>query len=102
MKKVHFVLAGILVCSAVAAWALTPVEVVQAPQPLPSPLSAPLSAAGITCSFQCEDGTGYLLDCQEPTFGACCDQGEPACANNGGLSDGICFRGRLGLPCTGY
>ncbi|MEE8524051.1 MAG: hypothetical protein V3T72_08975 [Thermoanaerobaculia bacterium] len=105
MKKMHFVLAAVLVCSAVAAWALTPIDVGPAPTENPIPLLeemlVPAGEVPITCTFNCADGFGFLLYCEDETLGECCQHGGPACSEHGGLVDGICKKGRLGLPCTG-
>ncbi len=102
MKKLHFVLAAVLVCSAVAAWALTPIQVGPTPAETPPPiLPLPAGEVPITCTFNCADGTGLLLFCEDDTLGECCQHAEPACSQHGGLVSGICKKGRLGLPCTG-
>ena len=57
-------------------------------------------SGGVTCTFTCNDGIGYVYDCPDPSLGTCCAQAEPACASNGGLDTGICRKGRLGLICN--
>jgi hypothetical protein len=64
-----------------------------APEPLPM-------SSGITCTFNCNDGFGFFYQCPHPTLGQCCAQAQPACSSHGGLDDGICWQGRLGLPCN--
>jgi hypothetical protein len=59
-----------------------------------------LMSTGISCTFNCNDGTGLLLYCALGTLGECCAQAQPACSPYGGLASGICWQGRLGLPCT--
>ena len=60
------------------------------------------SLTGITCQFNCEDGSGFALNpCPDSTFAECCAYAEPACAGHGGLASGICTNGRLGMPCQG-
>jgi hypothetical protein len=77
---------------AVAEPAVPPGEAI-VPEPVPM-------TDGIFCTFECNDGTGLGLQCGLPTLGQCCAQGQPACASHGGLEDGICRKGRLGLPCV--
>ncbi len=70
---------------------------------LPETFEFQFGAASIVCTFQCEDGIGFVLDpCNDGSLGACCANGEPACAAHGGLEDGICQKGRLGLPCIPF
>lgn len=66
-------------------------------------LVTPSLESGIVCTFWCEDGTGLVLNpCTDGSLSACCARGEPACADHGGLQDGICQQGRLGLPCVPF
>ncbi len=72
-----------------------------APAVLPpfEPEPAPMST-GITCTFNCADGTGFFYDCPDPTLNECCQQAAPACSSHGGLTSGICKKGHLGLSCV--
>ncbi len=58
------------------------------------------SSGGVVCTFLCNDGIGFLYNCPDPGMGTCCLQAQPACASHEGLDNGICRKGRLGLPCT--
>jgi len=94
---------GAAVCCTVAALTLMSGEV-----PVKTALVEPagsvlIAEARITCTFHCNDGTGYvLLDCEEGSLGACCAVGATACDDNGGLESSICRQGRLGLPCQPF
>ncbi len=64
-------------------------------------VDAPVAnSSGVVCTFNCNDGYGFLYYCPDPNMGTCCSQAEPACAAHEGLESGICKKGRLGLPCT--
>lgn len=64
-------------------------------------VDAPVAnSSGVVCTFNCNDGIGFLYYCPDPNMGTCCSQAEPACADHDGLESGICRKGRLGLPCT--
>ncbi len=104
MKRVHL---GILACAVIAMF-LAPGTaqtnlIVTSPPTLPEvDFSVMASDLQISCTFNCNDGYGYVLDpCNDGSLGACCGNAVPACANNGGLANGICQLGRLGLPCGG-
>ena len=81
--------------ASIAAEPANPAGEAIASEPVPIPMSS-----FISCTFNCSDGTGLLLECAFPTLGQCCAQGQPACSSYGGLASGICWQGRLGLPCT--
>ncbi len=70
---------------------------------MPETFDFQFAEAAIVCTFECEDGIGFGLNpCNDGSLGACCANGEPACADHGGLKDGICWKGRLGLPCIPF
>ncbi len=103
MKKAALVLVGIavVVACAVTAWALAPADAADTPSEAEVkehpvvPESDP-----ITCDFDCEDEYGFVYFCEDPSLAVCCAYGETACADHGGLEDGMCRKGRLGLNCV--
>ncbi len=70
---------------------------------LPETFDFQVAEHPIVCTFECQDGIGFVLNpCTDGSLGACCANGAPACADHGGLEDGICQKGRLGLPCIPF
>ncbi|MCB1056278.1 MAG: hypothetical protein KDD11_12325 [Acidobacteria bacterium] len=123
MRKLYFVLALAVLCSAVAApvFAATPAEdtptaaeataapaeTLAAPTPTPvangpSSSAGSAQAQGIFCAFNCQDGTGIAYSCHAGSFAACCPIGQNGCDTyHGGTISGTCWQGNLGMPCTG-
>ncbi|MDY7092441.1 MAG: hypothetical protein SX243_05630 [Acidobacteriota bacterium] len=103
MRKLYLALALVVVGAAALMLVLAP-PAVQAKAPGDGPSTSAGNAQEadeIVCDFLCEDGYGFGYFCPDETFGECCQAGEQACGLHGGLADGICSRGRLGLVCGG-
>ncbi|MCP4656525.1 MAG: YpmS family protein [bacterium] len=99
MKKAFLVLVGILmvVGCALAVYALGDADT----QPEPAESNPPViqDSDPISCDFDCEDGYGFIHTCSDTKLKVCCSYGETACASHGGLEDGTCWKGHLGLNC---
>lgn len=103
MNKASLVMVGIaiVIAGAVTAWALAPADTADTRSAaMVKELPVVPESDPITCEFDCEDEYGFLYYCDDPSLAECCAYGETACADHGGLEDGVCRKGRLGLNCV--